>query len=70
MGFNWQFQSKHSNRAVADMVNRRAFTTQVRSRSQTSVGFVVDEEALEQDFLQTVPFSPVNIIPTMLHTHV
>jgi hypothetical protein len=31
--------------------------------------FVVDKVALGQVFIQELRFSPVNIIPTLLHTH-
>jgi hypothetical protein len=34
------------------------------------VGSVVDEVALEQGFLRVFPFSPMNIISPMLHSHV
>jgi hypothetical protein len=33
------------------------------------VGFVVDEVALGHIFLPVILFSPVGIIPPMLHTH-
>ena len=40
---------------------------------QKTVGlliFVVEEVVLVQVFLRVVPFSPVNIIPPTLHTHI
>jgi hypothetical protein len=33
------------------------------------VGFVVDKVALDQVFLRVLRFSPVNIIPPLLHIH-
>ena len=33
------------------------------------VGFMMDEVALPQPFLSVLRFSPVSIIPPMLHTH-
>jgi len=32
--------------------------------------FVMEEVVLVQGFLRVVQFSPVNIIPPMLHTHI
>ena len=36
---------------------------------QVLVGFVGDKVALGQGFLRVLRFSPISIIPTMLHTH-
>ena len=37
--------------------------------SPVRVRFVVGKEALGQVFIQVLRFSPVSIIPSMLHTH-
>jgi hypothetical protein len=42
----------------------------LRRPGSVRVGFVMDKVAVGQVFLQVLHFSPVNIIPLRLHTHI
>jgi hypothetical protein len=54
---------------MAQAVSRRPPTAEARVRSGVSPcgGFVVDKVALGQVFPRVLQFSPVNIIPPVLH---
>jgi hypothetical protein len=49
--------------------HNRAFSDISFDPTSVHVGFVVDNVALGQVSLPVLPFSPVSIIPPMLHTH-
>jgi hypothetical protein len=58
----------YTDRAVAQAVSRRPLTAEARVRPESvHVGFVVDKVALGQVFPRVLRFSPVNLIPPMLH---
>jgi hypothetical protein len=52
---------------MAQAVSRRPLTAEARVRSRANVGFVVDKVALGQVFPRVLRFSPVNLIPPVLH---
>ena len=59
--------------ATAHTVSCQSLTTETRVQSQASpvhMGFVVNIVELEQVFLQLLWFTPVSIIPSVLHTHI
>ena len=58
--------------AAAHMVSCQSLTTEARVQSQASpvrMGFVVNIVEPEKVFLQLLWFTPVSIIPSVLHTH-
>jgi len=57
-----------SIRSTIRAVSRRTVTAEARFRSQVSLTFVVDRVALGQVFMPVLRFSPVSIVPPMLHT--
>jgi hypothetical protein len=55
---------------MAQAVSRWPLTAEARFASvPVHVGIMVDKVALGQAFLRDLRFSPVNIIPPLLHTH-
>jgi hypothetical protein len=59
--------------ATAHMVSFHSLSTEIQVQSQASpvhMGFVVNIVELEQVFLQLLWFTPVSIIPSVLHTHI
>jgi hypothetical protein len=55
---------------MGQMVSCQPLTADAQVRSQaTSYVIVVDKVALGQVFLRVLRFTPVSIIPPILHTH-
>ena len=55
---------------MAQVLSYWFFSLKARSNPwPVQVGFLVDEVALGQMFLQVYRFSPVSIIPPVLHAH-
>jgi hypothetical protein len=60
--------SQNSGRAMVQAVSRRPLTAEARfDTGSVHVKFLVEKVALGQVFLRVLPFSPVNLIPPVLH---